>query len=103
MPIYEYQCKQCGHHLEELEKVSDAPLVDCPKCGKPGLQRIVSHTSFQLKGGGWYATDYKKASKPEAKPESNTTETTDTTKPDSTKTEASKSDSTAEGKKKSSD
>lgn len=60
MPIYEYQCSHCGNHLEEMQKVSDPALTTCPKCGKPDLQRVISHTSFQLKGGGYYATDYKK-------------------------------------------
>ena len=59
MPIYEYQCKACGHHLEELQKVSDPVLVTCPACGKAALEKLVSHTSFQLKGTGWYATDFK--------------------------------------------
>ncbi len=93
MPIYEYQCQHCGHHLEELEKVNDAPLVDCPQCGKSSLQRIVSNTSFQLKGGGWYATDYKKDSKSAAKPGPDT--------PDSTKSDSSKAEASAEVKKSS--
>lgn len=59
MPIYEYICEKCGSHLEVLQKVSDAPLKRCQKCrGK--LEKIVSRTSFQLKGGGWYATDYSR-------------------------------------------
>jgi len=64
MPIYEYICEKCGSHLEVLQKVSDAPLKRCSKCrGK--LEKIFSRTSFQLKGGGWYMTDYsgKSASK----------------------------------------
>ena len=57
MPIYEYICEKCGEHLEVLQKVSDAPLKRCDKCrGK--LEKIYSRTSFQLKGGGWYMTDY---------------------------------------------
>lgn len=68
MPIYEYQCSTCGHRLEEMQKFSDAPLTTCPECGKPTLERLVSHTSFQLKGGGYYATDYK--TKPVEKPSS---------------------------------
>lgn len=72
MPIYEYQCPHCGVHIEEMQKMSDALLNKCPKCDKPGLQRVMSHTSFQLKGGGYYATDYKK---PIAEPKSETKET----------------------------
>lgn len=60
MPIYEYQCKICGHKFEELQKISDQPLTICPKCQKPGLQKLVSALNFHLKGSGWYKTDYKK-------------------------------------------
>jgi putative FmdB family regulatory protein len=67
MPIYEYQCPACGAHIEEMQKISEPPLTVCPQCGKPDLQRLVSHTGFQLKGSGYYATDYKK---PAAPPES---------------------------------
>lgn len=57
MPLYEYQCGACGHHLEQLQKISDAPLIDCPKCGKPNLTKLISSSSFQLKGGGWFKTN----------------------------------------------
>ncbi len=56
MPIYEYQCGACGHHLEQIQKISDAPLTECPQCGKPKLTKLISSSSFQLKGGGWYKT-----------------------------------------------
>ena len=59
MPIYEYRCTECGHDLEKLQKISDAPLSDCPACGKPALQKLVSAAGFRLKGGGWYETDFK--------------------------------------------
>jgi putative FmdB family regulatory protein len=59
MPFYEYQCKSCGHELEAMQKVSDAPLKKCPHCGKPQLQRLMSAPVFRLKGGGWYETDFK--------------------------------------------
>ena len=59
MPIYEYRCDACGHETEELQKLADAPLTDCPKCGKPGLTRLVSAAGFQLKGTGWYQTDFR--------------------------------------------
>lgn len=59
MPIYEYQCQSCQHELEALQKVSDAPLVDCPECGQPSLRKKVSAAAFRLKGGGWYETDFK--------------------------------------------
>ena len=59
MPFYEYQCKSCGHELEAMQKVSDAPLRKCPKCGKSQLTRLMSAPVFRLKGGGWYETDFK--------------------------------------------
>lgn len=63
MPIYEYACKNCGHKLDELQKMSDDPLVDCPECGKPQLKRLISAPRFRLKGEGWYETDFKKDNK----------------------------------------
>jgi len=57
MPIYEYSCQKCGHHLEVMQKMSDKPLTRCPEC-KGKLEKIFSQTSFQLKGSGWYASDY---------------------------------------------
>jgi putative FmdB family regulatory protein len=60
MPIYEYECMACGHSLDALQKLSDAPLQDCPACGKPALRKRVSAPRFRLKGGGWYETDFKK-------------------------------------------
>src|ERR1700761_3330427 len=59
MPFYEYQCKNCGHELEAMQKVSDAPLRKCPHCGKSQLERLMSAPVFRLKGGGWYETDFK--------------------------------------------
>ncbi|MEW6211276.1 MAG: FmdB family zinc ribbon protein [Acidobacteriota bacterium] len=68
MPIYEYVCEKCGDHLEVIQKVGDDPLKRCKKCrGK--LEKIISRTSFQLKGSGWYVSDYAKQ-KPESKPDS---------------------------------
>lgn len=63
MPIYEYQCESCKHVLEALQKLSDAPLVDCPACAKPMLKKQISAAGFRLKGGGWYETDFKSGSK----------------------------------------
>ncbi|GGG57129.1 FmdB family transcriptional regulator [Pseudohongiella nitratireducens] len=59
MPIYDYQCKACGHQLEAIQRMSDAPLSDCPACGKPELAKQISAPSFRLKGTGWYETDFK--------------------------------------------
>jgi len=63
MPIYEYQCEACGHRLEALQKLSEEPLSDCPECGRPSLQKLVSAAGFRLKGSGWYATDFKDSGK----------------------------------------
>lgn len=63
MPIYEYQCSSCGHEMEKLQKISDAPLTDCPVCEKSTLQKMISAAGFRLKGGGWYETDFKSGSK----------------------------------------
>ena len=63
MPIYEYECKACGHRLEKLQKISADPLKDCPACESDGLERLVSAAGFRLAGGGWYETDFKTGSK----------------------------------------
>ena len=60
MPIYEYACKECGHTLDALQKLADAPLTECPECGKSALRRLISAPRFRLKGDGWYETDFKK-------------------------------------------
>jgi len=79
MPFYEYECKSCKFYTEVMQKISDAPLVRCPSCGKRTLKKLVSVPVFRLKGSGWYETDFKSdkeakrnllaAEKEEAKPE----------------------------------
>ena len=59
MPIYAYKCESCGYAKDVLQKMSDAPLSDCPSCGKPSFQKQVTAAGFQLKGSGWYVTDFK--------------------------------------------
>ena len=59
MPIYEYRCDTCGHQKEHLQKMSDAVLTTCPECGKESYTKLLSAAGFQLKGSGWYATDFK--------------------------------------------
>jgi putative FmdB family regulatory protein len=59
MPIYEYRCTDCGHRLEALQRLADAPLRVCPACGKESLTKLMSAVGFHLKGSGWYATDFK--------------------------------------------
>jgi putative FmdB family regulatory protein len=63
MPIYEYRCGECGFQKEFLQRISDAQLTDCPQCGKPALNKLLSAAGFQLKGTGWYATDFKNNNK----------------------------------------
>lgn len=59
MPIYAYACTECDHTLDALQKIADAPLVDCPECGEAALKRLLSAPRFRLKGKGWYETDFK--------------------------------------------
>jgi putative FmdB family regulatory protein len=90
MPIYEYRCGECGHELEKIQKFSDAPLSDCPACGKPALTKLISAAGFRLKGGGWYETDFKKNGK------RNLAGDTDTGKSDTPADKKDKSDSKTE-------
>lgn len=88
MPIYEYRCGACGFQKEFLQRISDAQLTDCPECGKKSLNKMVTAAGFQLKGSGWYATDFKnKGSKPAA----------DAAKPDAPKKDESKAEAAACG------
>jgi putative FmdB family regulatory protein len=88
MPIYEYRCDACGHKEEHLQKVSEAPLSVCPVCGKPEYRKQLSAAGFQLKGTGWYATDFKGGSKKAA----------DSEKPADAKTEEKKSETKPDSK-----
>ncbi len=63
MPMYQYECTHCGHQLVKLQKMSDAPLVDCPECAQASLKKLLSAPGFRLKGGGWYETDFKTGTK----------------------------------------
>ncbi|MDR3352804.1 MAG: zinc ribbon domain-containing protein [Zoogloeaceae bacterium] len=65
MPIYEYRCSACGSQKEHLQKVNDAPFTVCPECGQETYARLLSVAGFQLKGSGWYATDFKNSAKPQ--------------------------------------
>ena len=70
MPIYEYRCASCGHQQEFLQKLSDPPHTRCTKCGQESFTKMVTAAGFQLKGSGWYATDFKGGGqKPAAKTE----------------------------------
>jgi putative FmdB family regulatory protein len=59
MPIYAYQCESCGHAKDVLQKISDAPLTDCPACGASTFKKRLTAAGFQLKGSGWYVTDFR--------------------------------------------
>ena len=63
MPIYEYRCPSCGFQKEHLQKMSDEPLSVCPSCGAAGYAKLLSAAGFQLKGSGWYVTDFKGGAK----------------------------------------
>jgi putative FmdB family regulatory protein len=67
MPIYEYRCSSCGHQQEFLQKGSDTPLTVCTQCGKETFSKMLTAAGFQLKGSGWYATDFKNKASPPAK------------------------------------
>jgi putative FmdB family regulatory protein len=70
MPIYEYRCQACGFEKEFLQKLSEAPITDCPSCGQSAMSKLISAAGFQLKGTGWYATDFKNSGSKPAKPDS---------------------------------
>jgi putative FmdB family regulatory protein len=97
MPIYEYRCAACGHQEDHLQKVSEAPLTKCPACGRKKYQKQLSAAGFQLKGSGWYATDFKggktenkPAAKAEAKPEAKSEAKTEAKSETKTETKAAK-------------
>ncbi|HEY2748284.1 MAG TPA: zinc ribbon domain-containing protein [Polyangia bacterium] len=66
MPTYEYRCQACSHELEAFQSIKDAPLTHCPACSAPRLERLISSTSFQLKGGGWYKDLYSSSKNPKS-------------------------------------
>lgn len=74
MPFYDYRCDACGHEFEAMQKISDAPLTDCPACAKPELKKMLSAPGFRLKGGGWYETDFKSGNKKNVHESSSTSE-----------------------------
>jgi len=97
MPIYAYKCASCGHAKDVLQKMSDAPLTDCPACGKPTFSKQVTAAGFQLKGSGWYVTDFRGGSGGAAAPAADGAKTegakTDGTQTDGGKTDAKPADS----------
>jgi putative FmdB family regulatory protein len=97
MPIYEYRCNACGHNDEHLQKVSEAPLTVCPACGKAEYRKQLSAAGFQLKGTGWYATDFKGGGKKPAASKSENKADSKTESKAESKTD-SKTDSKTESK-----
>jgi putative FmdB family regulatory protein len=79
MPIYAYKCDVCGHAEDVLQKMSDAPLSVCPECGQPTFTKQVTAAGFQLKGSGWYVTDFRNGGTQATKPAGENT--TDKSKP----------------------
>lgn len=105
MPIYEYQCEHCDHKMEAIQKISDAPLKDCPECSQETLRKLVSAAAFKLTGTGWYVTDFKdnkSKAKEDKKPSKNNNkaETTKETKGRESDSSGKKSESKAEKPKK---
>lgn len=86
MPIYEYECGNCGHRLETIQKFSDEPLTDCPECQQATLKKLVSAAAFHLKGNGWYVTDFRGDKKDNGKAKD---DTPDKASPKETKSEKS--------------
>lgn len=92
MPIYEYECRHCHHTFDAMQKMSEAPLTECPECKNQSVVRLVSAAGFQLKGSGWYVTDFKNKSNP--KTPDNTSDSGTSSTPKST--DSSKSQSSGE-------
>jgi putative FmdB family regulatory protein len=93
MPIYEYRCAACGFEKEVMQRMSDAQLTDCPECGKRTFSKLVSAAGFQLKGSGWYATDFKNSGAKPKKEEAKKDEVKKDSPAETKKDAAPKSDS----------
>lgn len=93
MPIYEYRCQSCGFQKEYLQRMSDAPLTDCPECKQATFSKMVTAAGFQLKGGGWYVTDFKGSGSGSAK-KADAKSSDDGAKGEATKSEPAKSEGT---------
>ncbi|KTD75119.1 FmdB family zinc ribbon protein [Legionella waltersii] len=97
MPIYEYECSSCHHHFDLMQKISDAPVKQCPKCFENTVVKLISPAGFQLKGTGWYATDFKnkgsnvKSSSGDSSTEPTSSEQKSTESPASNSSESTKS------------
>ena len=96
MPIYEYRCSACAHQEEHLQKVSERPLTKCPACGKKTYKKLLSAAGFQLKGSGWYATDFKSTGKMPAEKKADAKAETKTEAKTETKPETKKAAATTD-------
>lgn len=93
MPIYEYLCSACGHAFDKRQKMSDDPIKVCPQCGKETVEKLISAAGFQLKGTGWYETDFKNKPKADASSQTDKKDTKkETKKPESTSKKTGTSD-----------
>lgn len=92
MPIYEYRCDSCGFQKEYLQRMSDAPLTDCPECKQSTLSKMVTAAGFQLKGGGWYVTDFKGGSTAGSSKKTDEKQSDTGSKPESAKAEPAKTE-----------
>ena len=81
MPIYAYKCESCGHAKDVLQKMSDDPLTVCPSCGQASFKKQLTAAGFQLKGSGWYVTDFREGNKPAATPAADSASTAAPAKP----------------------
>ena len=88
MPIYAYRCNSCGFAKDVLQKISDAPLTDCPECGKSTFSKQLTAAGFQLKGSGWYVTDFRGGSGSTSTPGASTSSTSAMTTSSASSTES---------------
>lgn len=91
MPIYEYKCQKCGNEFEAMQKFSDSPIRKCSSCGGP-VKKLISHSSFHLKGSGWYLTDYAKKNSPKDSESHSESKSSSESSSPSSDTSSSKSD-----------
>ena len=98
MPIYEYRCASCGFQKEYLQRVSEPPLTECPSCGANAFKKMVTAAGFQLKGTGWYATDFKNGSKrPAPSTEAKSADSSGEAKPSTTESAKTEKSETSSG------
>lgn len=102
MPIYEYQCTDCEHEFETIQKISEDLLVTCPNCSKDSLRKKISAAGFRLKGGGWYETDFKSGSRKNVSGDDKGGSKSESSKSDSSSSSSSGSSDSSSGSSSSS-